>query len=137
MASPTEPQPRGHVRWVLAWLPVIAWAAIIFTASAQPDLVFVPDAALDLVVRKLGHAAVFGVLALLLWRALVTTTRLRRPWAWAVVLAILYAVSDELHQGGVPGRHASPLDVAIDASGVLVAVVIVMLVLGRRQVARR
>ena len=64
----------------------------------------------------------FGILALLLWRAIATTTRVRRPWAWALALAILYAVSDEVHQGGVSGRHASPLDVAIDAAGALIAV---------------
>ncbi len=104
---------------------MVAWAALIFVASAQSDLVFVPDATLDLVVRKLGHAAVFGILALLLWRALATTTRLRRPWAWALALAILYAISDELHQGGVSGRYPSPVDVAIDAAGALIAVAIV------------
>jgi VanZ family protein len=80
---------------------------------------------------------VFGILALLLWRALATTTRLRRPWAWALVLAILYAVSDELHQGGVPGRYPSPVDVAIDAAGALIAVAVVGSVLRRRRTVRR
>jgi hypothetical protein len=61
-------------------------------------LVFLPDVTLDIVVRKLGHAAVFWILALLLWRAIATTTRVRRPGAWAVLLAILYAITDELHQ---------------------------------------
>jgi VanZ family protein len=120
----------------LAWVPVIAWAALIFLASAQPDLVFLPDDTLDLVVRKLGHAAVFGILALLLWRAMATTTRLPRPWAWALVLAILYAISDELHQGGVSGRHASPVDVGIDAAGALVAVAIVAALVRTRRRSR-
>jgi len=137
MATSTAPRSPGYRRLALAWAPVIAWAAIIFTASAQPDLVFIPDAVLDLVVRKLGHAAVFGVLAVLLWRAIATTTRLRRPWAWALALAILYAVSDELHQGGVSGRFASPVDVAIDASGAMLATLVVMIVLRRRRQARR
>jgi VanZ family protein len=107
---------------VVAWAPAVAWASLIFAASAQPNLRFLPDDSLDFVVRKLGHAGVFGILALLLWRALATTAGLRRPWAWALALAILYAVTDELHQGGVVGRHASPVDVAIDATGALVAV---------------
>ena len=38
---------------------------------------------------------------------------------------VLYAASDELHQGFVAGRHPSALDVAIDASGALLALVIV------------
>jgi VanZ family protein len=118
---------------VLAWAPAFAWAALIFLASAQPDLVFVQDVTLDLVVRKLGHAAVFGILALLLWRAIATTTHARRPWAWALALAILYAISDEVHQGGVSGRHPSPVDVAIDAAGALIAVAIVVSVDRRRR----
>jgi VanZ family protein len=33
------------------------------------------------------------------------------------VLAVLYAVSDEVHQTFVAGRHGSPRDVLIDAVG--------------------
>ena len=87
------------------WAPVVVWAALIFVLSAQPDLRFVPDAALDFVVRKLGHMGVFGILALLSWRALAGTTAWRRPGAWAFALAVLYAATDELHQGLVAGRH--------------------------------
>lgn len=116
---------RPDARSALAWLPVGAWAALIFMASAQSDLVFLPDAELDLVVRKVGHAAVFGMLALLLLRAITTTTRVRRPWAWALALTILYAISDELHQGAVSGRHPSPVDVTIDAAGAVVAILAV------------
>ena len=113
----------GHgVRRFQSWLPAIAWAGLIFAFSAQPNLRFVPDEFLDFVVRKLGHMGVFGILALLLWRALATTTAWRRPWAWALALTVLYAVTDELHQGGVAGRHASAVDVGIDAAGALIAV---------------
>ena len=116
---------RGGRRTAVAWAPPVAWAALIFLASAQANLRFLPDDSLDFVLRKLGHAAVFGILALLLWRAIGTTTHARRPWAWALVLAILYAATDELHQGGVTGRHPSPVDVAIDAAGALIAVGVV------------
>jgi VanZ family protein len=135
MPSPPAPAAR---RAALAWAPVVAWAALIFVASAQPDLRFVPDATLDLVVRKVGHMAVFGILALLLWRALATATHARRPLAWALALAILYAITDEVHQGFVAGRNPSPVDVAIDAAGVLIAVAIVagVLRLRRRRVRR-
>lgn len=64
---------------------------------------------------------VFGILALLTWRALAGTTAWRRPWAWAFALTVLCAASDELHQGFVAGRHPSATDVAIDATGALLA----------------
>ena len=91
-----------------------------------------PDAGLDFVVRKLGHMGVFGILALLLWRALTGTTAWRRPWVWAFALTILYAASDELHQGFVVARHLSVLDVGIDAAGALIALAAVGLIRSRR-----
>jgi VanZ family protein len=109
-------------RFTAGWLPVIAWAGLIFAFSAQPYLRFVPDQNLDFLVRKAGHMGVFGILALLLWRAVAATTAWRRPWAWALALAVLYAVTDEFHQGFVAGRHESALDVGIDAAGALIAV---------------
>jgi VanZ family protein len=108
---------------------------MIFVLSAQPDLRFAPDQGLDFLIRKAGHMAVFGILALLLWRALGSTTAWPRPWAWALALTILYAVSDEIHQGVVSGRHASPVDVGIDAVGALIAIARVGLLGARR--ARR
>jgi VanZ family protein len=119
-------------RVAVAWLPVVAWAALIFLASATPDLRFVPDQAVDFVVRKIGHLGVFGILALLAWRAVANTTSRRHPWAWALALTIVYAASDELHQGMVVGRHAAFLDVAIDAAGAVAAVGLAWLVRVRR-----
>ena len=92
------------------WLPVVAWAALIFALSSVPDLGTGLGGG-DLVLRKLAHAAEYAVLGALLVRA-VAQPRL------AFVLGTLYASSDELHQAFVPGRMGSPADVAIDALGV-------------------
>jgi len=97
-------------RLVSAWLPVVAWAALIFTLSSIPGL-GTGLGTWDLVLRKLAHTTEYAILGLLLLRA---TGRM----SVAFVLATLYAVTDELHQSFVAGRHASPLDVAIDAAGV-------------------
>jgi VanZ family protein len=123
-------------RLLAAWLPAIAWAGLIFAFSAQPNLRFVPDAGLDFLVRKAGHMAVFGVLALLAWRGLAVTTSWQRPWGWALALAVLYAMTDEFHQGFVAGRHPSPVDVGIDAVGALIAIAVVGVVRARRSPGR-
>ncbi len=97
------------------WLPVAAWAALIFALSSLHSL----DSGLgvwDDVVRKLAHLTEYAVLGALLERALP------RPLP-AFVLGVAYAASDELHQHFVPGRTGEPLDVAIDAVGVLVGIV--------------
>ncbi|HEY5434290.1 MAG TPA: VanZ family protein [Candidatus Limnocylindrales bacterium] len=122
---------------LLAWLPVLAWAGLIFAFSAQPNLRILSDQALDFVVRKIGHMGAFAILALLIWRALAATTTLRRPWALGFVLAVLYAATDELHQGLVAGRHPSPVDVAIDATGALIAIAIALAIAHRRGDASR
>jgi VanZ family protein len=96
------------------WLPVVAWATVIFALSSVPDL-GTGLGGWDLALRKLAHAAEYAVLGALLTRAT------GRP-PLAIVIGVLYAVTDELHQLAVPGRHGAPLDVAIDALGVLIGV---------------
>ncbi len=106
------------------WLPVVAWAAVIFAFSSVPDL-GTGLGGWDLVLRKIAHAAEYAVLGALLVRA---TGRARL----AVALGTLYAISDEVHQSFVPGRVGSPLDVALDAVGVVVGVVLWQTVRTRR-----
>ena len=104
----------GHV--VRLWLPVVLWAALIFAFSSVPDL-GTGLGGWDLVLRKIAHAAEYAVLGALLARAL------GRPGV-AVLAGVLYAVSDEVHQVFVAGRHGSPLDVAIDTVGVVAGVLL-------------
>ena len=96
------------------WLPVVLWAAVIFTLSSIPHLGTDLGTA-DLILRKCAHVTEYAVLAFLLVRAIGRE-------APAFVLGILYAASDEFHQSFVRGRHASPVDVAIDTVGLLVGI---------------
>jgi VanZ family protein len=87
---------------------------LIFFLSAQPDLSS-GLGAWDLVLRKLAHMTVFGALYLL-WRHALEG----RPWP-AAAIAVAYAVTDEIHQHFVSGRHGSPIDVGIDTIGIVLA----------------
>lgn len=98
------------------WAPVVLWAAVIFALSSVPDL-GTGLGTWDLVLRKLAHAAEYAVLGALLLRA-VGDVRL------AVAAGVAYAISDEVHQRFVAGRVGSPLDVAIDAAGVALGVLL-------------
>jgi VanZ family protein len=109
------------------WLPVAAWAGLIFAFSSVPDL-GTGLGGWDLVLRKLAHAAEFAVLGALLVRA---TDRA----GLAFFLGALYAVTDELHQEFVPGRMGSPLDVAIDVVGVAGGVLLWQRTVGVRRAA--
>ena len=97
-------------RVLTVWLPVVLWAAVIFTLSAIPSL-STGLGLWDTILRKAAHVSEYGVLDALLLRALERE-------APALAAGIAYAASDELHQHFVRGRHAAPVDVAIDAIGV-------------------
>jgi VanZ family protein len=105
-------------RVLSAWLPVVAWAGLIFTLSSIPDL-GTGLGGWDLVLRKLAHAAEYAVLGLLLLRAL------GRPLL-SLGLGAAYALTDEIHQAFVPGRQGSALDVAIDTAGVAIGVALAL-----------
>lgn len=111
-------------RGIHLWGPPLALMGLIFFLSAQPDLSS-GLGAWDLVLRKIGHACVFGLLCGLLWRALRTTVPQRRAIAAAWIVTVLYAISDEWHQSFVSGRHGSPVDVLIDAIGATAVAVLV------------
>jgi VanZ family protein len=102
----------------LLWLPVLVWAGVIFAFSATPNLRVAQSDVVDFLVRKAGHMFVFGVLAVLLWRALASSA-VRHAMVWSWALTVAYAATDEFHQAFTAGRHPSPVDVGIDSVGAL------------------
>jgi VanZ family protein len=98
--------------------PIVLMTAI-FVLSAQPDL-STGLGIWDRIGRKFVHVGVWATLTGL-W-AWALRPRLARPLVPAVVVSVLYAVADEYHQSFVHGRDGSPVDVAIDVVGVLIAV---------------
>lgn len=121
---------------------MIVWASIIFTFSTDSFSgehtqgvvvgilrVLLPHAAegtllvLHDVLRKCGHVSEYFILGVLLFRAI------RMPgqgWQWhwaflAILIAALYASSDEIHQIFVPSRGASIFDALLDTGGASLA----------------
>jgi VanZ family protein len=103
-------------RLATVWLPVFAWAAVIFAFSSIPSLSS-GLGAWDTVLRKGAHITEYAILGALLYRALGRE-------ALALAAGIAYAATDELHQHFVRGRHASPIDVGIDAVGVALGMLV-------------
>lgn len=124
----------GRVRiWFAA---LLLWAALIFIASSISNP---PDAGGGNWKYELAHVfeyAVFGALAFQLlrsWRP-ETGTPVVAAAAWA--LAVLYGISDEVHQSFVPNRDASLMDVGLDAFGAALAVGISWFVTKRNRPSR-
>ena len=71
---------------------------------------------------------VYAVLFLLLHRAFrltipqkIQTQYTHAHWLLPVVFALIYAITDELHQSFVPGRYATTKDIGYDMLGVAIA----------------
>src|SRR5437870_5040549 len=86
-------------RLLTVWLPIVAWAAVIFTLSSIPSL-STGLGLWDTILRKGAHLTEYAILGALLYRAL-------RHEAPALAAGIAYAGTDELHQHFVRGRHGS------------------------------
>ena len=99
------------------WLQVLLWAGVIFAFSSIPSL-GTGLGVWDTILRKGAHMTEYAILGLLLLRALGRELP-------AFALGIAYAVTDEIHQHFVRGRHASPVDVLIDTAGVAIGVFLV------------
>jgi VanZ family protein len=112
-------------------LPPLLVMGLIFFLSSQPSL----DSGLgwlDDVARKLAHFGEYALLCFLWWRLLRTGLPSRRAALVAFLISSLYAATDELHQSFVDGRHADPIDWAIDTAGAATAALAVGV---RRRVA--
>jgi VanZ family protein len=102
-----------------AWIPAILIMATIFGFSSVPSRSLPNFGTWDVLVKKGGHMLGYGLLALAYWTGL----RFEKKRIWlALLMAVMYALTDEFHQSFVPGRHPSWVDaLVIDTGGALIA----------------
>ena len=89
-----------------------------------------------LLIRKAAHFSEYALLGLSLMlhiRQLRKRITVCFPWLWAWAVGTVYAISDELHQHFVGGRHPAATDVMIDSSGVIAGVLLLALILRHSQ----
>ena len=101
-------------RIVIRWLPVVVWMAAIFEFSS------VPGSRLPGRFGTLAHFLTYAILGGLLALALKRGRPSGRAIALAVMVASLYAVTDEFHQAFVPLRTPDVADWGVDTLGSLV-----------------
>ena len=106
-------------------------------AAAQDEL----DHRITVIVRKTAHAVEYAILGFFLhlhalaWQQKrrgdapqdtpPSVRRFRIPiWVWSGLAGMLYAVTDEVHQGFVANRGPQVSDVCLDTAGVMVGVAI-------------
>lgn len=143
-------------RFLTHWLPLIFWMVVIFGASTslgapQNTSRFVVPFLLWLdphmspgnierwhhVIRKTAHAVEYAILGILIWRVVYSAAALAahsaaRRFRFALLLAALYAATDETHQIFVPGRQSAVGDVLLDTCGAASGLALVWCVLRLR-----
>ena len=85
---------------------------------------------LELVIRKAAHMTEYAILFLLSYLAMVKISMSQSRFynrSIAVLISLLYACSDEMHQLLVPGRSGRMIDVGIDMAGVLIVLICMIL----------
>ena len=126
---------RPFARWLLPWLPSLAYMALIWALSSQSRPMELPDVPMK---DKVAHCLEYGVLAVLNLRALRQTfvwPRLRSV-AIAVLLTSAWGFFDELHQAFVPGRFSDVYDWIADTVGAITFASVAAIALRARIAAR-
>ncbi|TQR16406.1 VanZ family protein [Psychrobacillus soli] len=86
---------------------------------------------LEFLIRKGTHFFYFGIIALAIYAAL---PKFKYRILTAIILTMLFAVADELHQSFTSGRTASAQDVLLDTAGAMTALLLLTFL---RRIKRR
>jgi len=137
-----------NIKRIIYLILVIIWMIIVFSFSNQNGtksqgssdiitnkIVEISDDyfALDIkssedtisfVVRKLAHLSTYFLGGILIYN-FINTFSINKKYIiiFSIVLGVVYACTDELHQLFIDGRSAQMMDVFIDSCGVVLAVV--------------
>jgi len=102
------------------WLTVLLWCGLIFVGSSLPSAQVSSNWLIDFVAHKLVHLIEYGVLFVLLHRALrVSYPKIStlRVVGLSLILTVVYGLLDEYHQTFLPGRQGRWRDVMVDGVG--------------------
>lgn len=99
------------------WIPLYIYAGLIFYLSSVPKPL--PEVGIPFFdkVLHICEYAVFGLLAARAFKHSSRRTLLENFKLLAILVSILYGISDEFHQGFVPERQFSIFDIIADGIG--------------------
>lgn len=142
---------------IIKFILVLFWMSLIFYMSAQVanessettniviDVLykiycfFIRDNRIDILsfsnivfvpVRKLAHFIEFAILGILVFINIKEYLN-KNTVIISIILSIIYATSDEVHQLFVPGRAFGIKDILIDSCGAIAGIFFIYLVLKR------
>lgn len=109
-------------KFIIYWLPPLLWMVFIFILSSRQRVNLTNKLVYNFLIFKTLHMIEYAILNFLLFRALYNISdkklKLRKKLLYSVVLSVIYAVSDEIHQTFVPTREGKIRDLFIDTVGI-------------------
>lgn len=155
---------KKYYPWI-AWLLVILWMGTIFYLSHQPagasselssgitqlfitiietiiPMIQMDSESWHFLIRKSAHFIAYFLLGTFIIHALfVSGMHVYKSGILAILISLLYAISDEIHQLYIPGRSGEIRDVVIDTlgagSGILLFVLCVLIFQRRQKESRK
>lgn len=127
----------------------LAWMAIIFTMSSFNSIESANQSnyivniisnvlninnieLLNLIIRKLAHFTEYLILGVLVIN-MFTKNNAKKYYLLSILLCIIYAISDEIHQLFVPGRACQIKDILIDSIGSITGIYLYKLISKRKK----
>lgn len=104
-------------KFLYYWLPIYVYAGLIFYFSSLPIPSFIIEIYPETFV---WHIIEYAILSILLFRALINSknSSFRENAIYlSIIIAILYGITDEIHQYFVPGRVSSFFDIMANSLG--------------------
>lgn len=108
---------KTSLKSILYWVPALVWMLVIFLLSNRQSIEVAQIQVVNFLVFKSLHIVEYCTLYLLYVFALKKSGN-KHPVLYATYLAIIFALSDEIHQMGVPTREGVFRDIIIDSIGV-------------------
>ena len=107
---------------ILRFVPAILWMGFIFYLSTQQTTSIHGSVTQRFYILKSFHLIEYGTLAILLYFATL-------KYNLTVLVAYLYALSDEFHQRFTPGRTSKFTDTLIDLLGITLGLIFIKIFL--------
>lgn len=82
------------------------------------------------IIRKGAHFSIYMLVGIFIMSFISTyKLHLKYKFSISILVGLIYAITDEIHQGFTPGRTPSVIDVGIDTCGVFLGIILVLIVI--------
>lgn len=105
------------IKKIIKFLPSFIWMAVIFYFSSRSTIGIGTNQTDRFLILKSFHLIEYAFLVFLLSIAILKKK-------WVIIIAYLYAISDEFHQSFIPGRSGRFRDTLIDLAGIFIGIFI-------------